>query len=375
MGHRAKIKKAQVLLNAVKHKFFSRPRTYDDSAEDICAKILEELWTGSFYQTGLGHFNYFWIRDFGTVTRALVVLGQHDRAVATLEWALSHYRAHGRVTLCLDEQGNAFDLPTPSIDALPWLIHAIRAANMSLAKNDRDFLEQELGRYGRVHLDERTHLPRKGAPASEMRDTVIYETSAYAVAMLAALARDAAWCGLTLPRVLEHDYAKVLCSEYWNGSFFKSDLHNDAFSSEANLIPFFTEVVDDPLMLSAVLETMHQKELTKPFPVTYTDEPVAFRYHWWARLGMPKYQGGTTWTWLGAMYLHLAYAANDPRARDAFRAFTSLIERHRNFPEVVFRDGSWYETSLYRAEEGMVWSAIYLALARQHATEGTTDTE
>jgi len=91
----------------------------------------------------------------------------------------------------------------------------------------------------------------------------------------------------------------------------------------------------------------------------YTDKPDSFKYHWWAYIIMPDYASNTVWTWMGLLYLKLLKDSGSKDYKTEYSKFTQLIDRYKTFPELLHPDGSWYKTIFYKAEEGMIWSAIY----------------
>jgi hypothetical protein len=332
------------------------------NAEAICRQVVERAWNGAFYQTGLSHFDYFWMRDFGTVVASLVRLGERERAHATLRWALDCYEKADTVTTCIDREGRAFDVPLPSIDALSFLLYAITVLDLPLTVSDRDFLQAEAERFSERYIDPRSGMIRAGATFSELRDAVRYTQSAYAVTMLALLSRAGAALQLELGVIARTDYAALLRERYWSGEYFAADIGNSAFSAECSMFPFFLGVIDDASMRDALLATIARKQLARPYPMRYTDQPRAFRYRWWHYLLMPRYASTTVWTWHGAIYLHLLREARAREFEEARSAFAALIERHGDFPELLNPDGSWYASWCYRAETGMIWAALYLDL-------------
>src|SRR5882757_1526394 len=82
----------------IHNRYAGKIERFEGNAKEICAQILEKLWEGDFYRTSLGHFDFFWMRDFGTVAESLVKLGHKDKVTHTLHWALFHYRRAGTIT-------------------------------------------------------------------------------------------------------------------------------------------------------------------------------------------------------------------------------------------------------------------------------------
>jgi hypothetical protein len=360
--------RTRAIGKAFLRRAMTSPERLTGFAEEICATILERLWNGAMYRTGLGHFDYFWVRDFGSVTASLLKLGYRERVVATLAHVLACYERIGRVTLSLDEHGLCFDLPEDSIDALPWLFHALRLSDVPLTKH-RTFLAAELSRYEKKFLTNDGDLQSDGGYA-EMRDTVRYKRSSYAITMLALLAREARLMGFKPTALCKTEfYVAILREKYWHSGHLRADEGSTAFSIEGALFPFHLELLSEQDLLRRTLASVSSKRLGKPFPMKYTDSPEAFRYRWWALLAMRGYAGDSIWTWHGAVYLHLLRKLGSPEYGERLTDFTRLIERHRNFPEVLSPDGSWYRTPVYLGEEGMIWSALYLDLVAERVAQ------
>lgn len=278
------------------NRYFGTIERFEGDAGQICKQIVDRLWEGDFFRTSLGHFDFFWMRDFGTVTQSLVNTGYKRHVLHTLRWALLHYRRADTITTCIDKAGNCFNAPGHAVDTLPWLLHCLVVSNYDLNNAERKFLNRQLERYTRKYLDTTGHIrPMKFA---EMRDAVMYDRSAYAVALVARMARCVDQLELThFPFPLQQ-YQEELITRYWNGRHFNADRQTEAFSAECALFPFFLDVIDDPRMLEATLDFIHAHKLNQPFPLIYTKQPDNFRYHWWMTTPwMPHYKGDTLWSW------------------------------------------------------------------------------
>lgn len=344
-------------------RYFGKIERFDGDAKSICQQIVDRLWEGDFYRTSLGHFDFFWMRDFGTVSESLVKTGYKKHVLHTLKWALLHYRRAETVTTCIDPAGNCFNAPGHAIDSLPWLLHCLVVSNYDLNKSERAFLISELGRFSQKYLDSAGHV--KTMKFAEMRDAVIYDRSAYAVALVGRLA----WCveqlkldgfGFKLAQ-----YQSQLLSHYWNGRYFKADRQVSAFSAECALMPFFLGVIEDQTMAAATFDYITDNDYDQPLPMIYTKQSKAFRYHWWMSAPfMPEYEANTLWSWHGLFYLHCLRRYNRPEFSSQRQRFAKgMIEKHGTFPEMLNSDGSWYYAPIYRSDPGMVWAALYVELA------------
>ncbi|MFZ1258762.1 MAG: hypothetical protein WAQ25_04815 [Candidatus Saccharimonas sp.] len=343
------------------NRYFGTVERFDGDARAICRQIVARLWEGEFYRTSLGHFDFFWMRDFGTACHGLLKTNP-EQVHATLSWAMRHYRRAGTVSTCIDQAGNCFEAPSKSIDALPWLLHCLVVSDYTLHKSERQFLERMLRRYKKRYLEPQTGMLRS-RKWSEMRDAVMYDRSAYAVTMVARLARCAKRLELDFPYQTEQ-YRELLVSHYWNGHYFNADYGNDAFSAECALFPLYMGIVDDPVLAGKTLDYIANQKLNKPYPMLYTNQPDAFHYHWWMTAPfMPQYEGQTLWSWHGVFYLHLLKRCRRPEYEHQYQSFARMIERHGTWPEMLNADGSWYNAPVYKGDPGMIWCALFLELS------------
>jgi len=345
------------------NRYFGKNEEFEGDAKEICEQIVDKLWYDDFYRTSLGHFNFFWMRDFGTVAESLVNLGHVDRVHHTLAWALKHYRRAGAVTLCIDKDGNTFNAPAKrSVDALPWLLHSLIVSNYSMSLGERAFLNRQLEKYVKTFLDPKTGDLKKVRYA-EMRDAVNYDRSAYSITLIGRMAHCAHELGLrTFPFHTPH-YQDDLIKNYWNGEYFRADRATTVYSSDSALMPFYLNVIEDKEMANKTLDYINSAGLNKLYPLEYCDHPEVFHYRFgMGNFLMPNYTGTTIWTWHGTFYLHILKRNNRPEYSEQLAHFEALIERHKTYPELVNSDGSWFKGPLYRADPGMVWAALLLEL-------------
>jgi hypothetical protein len=344
------------------NRYFVKIHRFDGNARQICSQILDQLWEGDFYRTSLGHFDFFWMRDFGTVAGSLVNLGHRDKVHHTLRWVLKHYRRAGIVKLCIDSFGHTFNAPGKSIDALPWLLHSIVVSDYPLSDSEKHFLSKELKRYVKIYLHKQTGQLRT-ITFAELRDAVIYDRSAYAVSLVGRLARCAEQLGLENFPYSAELYKQELMEHYWNGRYFNADRRTGAFSAECALFPFYLGIIDDAEMAGKTFDYINEQRLNYPYPLRYTNEPEAFKYHWWmSTIFMPNYAGTSVWSWHGEFYLHLLKRYDRPEYAEQYASFSRMIERHGTFPEMLNPDGSWYNAPVYKGDPGMVWVALFLEL-------------
>lgn len=340
-------------------RYFGKIEQFDGDAREISRQIIDRLWEGDFYRTSLGHFDFFWVRDFGTVSASLVRLGHADRVHHTLRWALRHFRRANIISTCIDKAGHCFQAPSRAIDTLPWLMHSIVVSGYPLNASDRVFLKRQLKKYRKTFLEPNGAV--KKMKFAEMRDAVVYDRSAYAVSLVGRLAVCAEALGFDFFDVqIYHD---DLLRHYWTGQYFKADRKVSAFSAEGALLPFFLGIIDDKNLADKTFDYISDQKLNELYPLIYTNEPKAFRYNWWMTTPwMPNYEGHTIWSWHGEFYLHLLKRYHRPEYAEQYQHFAAMMERHKTFPEMLNLDGSWYYAPIYSSDPGMIWCALFLEL-------------
>ena len=352
----------------IANRYFGKIERFEGDARAICTQIIDRLWAHDFYRTSLGHFDFFWMRDFGTVAESLVALGKTARVQHTLSWALVHYQKAGTVTLCIDKAGNTFNAPAKrSIDALPWLLHSITVSNYPLNDLEREFLNDQLAWYAGFYLDETGDL-KPGIRYAELRDAVNYDRSAYAISLIARMSVCAERLELAFPFTVDR-YQEILVDIYWHEDYFKADRSNDAYSSECALMPFFLGIIDDAGKIARTFDYVRREGYEALAPLLYCKDWKGFHY----RLGMgpffmPQYTGETIWSWHATFYLHLLKRYERSEYDEEYRKFAALIERHGTYPELLNADGSWYKAPFYSSDPGMVWAALFLTLPHPDAS-------
>lgn len=349
------------------NRYLGKIERFPGNAREISEQIVDRLWYGDFYRTSLGHYNFFWMRDFGTVAQSLVNLNRATHVHHTLRWALRHYMRAGAVKLCIDKPGNVFNAPgRPSIDALAWLLHSLVVSGYSLNEQEKVFLNKELRKYSSMFLDESGDI-LPNIVFAEMRDAVYYDRSAYAISLVGRLAQCIEPLGLVDFHFSPERYRDILIHDYWTGDYFRADRSSQTFSSDSALMPFFLGIVDNKAMVDKTLDYINAKELNKPYPLRYGEVPKKrLRYRFgMGPISMPNYTETSLWTWHATYYLHLLKRYNRAEYKAQYDRFSELIERHGTYPELLTPDGDWYYAPFYRGDPGMVWAAIYLELPQE----------
>jgi hypothetical protein len=362
-------------------------RRYPGNAEAILRAGLEDCWSGEYLTASPGHYRQFWMRDTGFAAGALVRLGGPwpGRLLSSLAWAMATWQRRGsHVTTTINPLLRwPVDIFDYGVDSLPMLLASLEALAGSddaevaagaraLAREHRDWIEVEVRYFVDRVVDQRTGLVRSDRHFSAHRDTFLNGSTAYANTMVAVLARTVAatgWGPDLLSRHFEgsgesrsRDWGFLLRRHFWTRHRLRDRLGTDETSGEANVVPFWAGVIDDPAILAAALETLRAEGYTEPHPLRFTaahsDDGLLPAYRLWSA----DYQTTTSWTSLGSMYLALRQRV-DPVAASVQLDWTrALIEQHGTFWEVLDGRGRpWRSRSGFSVSDvSMLWGAILL---------------
>jgi hypothetical protein len=355
-------------VNVAVRSFFRRLfgwRRYRGDAEAICRQIVEGCWTGEFFAGSTGHFKQFWMRDLAMCTPALCRLGHRDRVVRSLAWGLERFERAGRVTTTIFNRRYPRDVYAYGSDSLPMLLYALRAVDAThLIDRHRELLTREIARYVNAVFDEQRGMARADGYFSGPRDCMTGRSTVFANTMIALLIK-LLDVDRRLPNPLAgYDMAEVLVRHYWTGDYFRDSLCREMPSGDANVWPFFYEVVTDLDMKRRAFATLEARGLTEPVPLRYFERRLPEAELAVPRTFTPNYQGDPSWTQLGPAYLHLLKTVDRPRMEAHRAKMASFISRDRNYLELYTTEGKPYRGRawLYYADQGMIWAAMFLDL-------------
>ena len=264
-----------------------------------------------------------------------------------------------------DRPGDVFEY---GVDSLPLFIAALRVADADdLVERHRHrlWLEAEIAHYYATVVDPATGLVRSDRKFSAHRDTVVNRSNAFGNTMVALLAKTIAetgWFASPFERHFEGDHGRLLMQHCWDGDHFRDALDGETVSGEANIWPFYTGVIGDPVVVAAALEYLHANGFCDPYPLRYETSRRPEREVWLTRHILPDYQGSTVWTSLGAMYLQVLRTVDPALAATETARYVEWIERDGTFWEVMNAAGqNWVSPRwIMIGEESMLWSAIFL---------------
>jgi len=358
---RMAIRKVQVEFRGI--------RKYAGSADKICSNVIRGCFNQdkNYFMTSSGHFSEFYCRDFGWCAESLVKLGYRDQVIATLDYAIAIFERHGRVEQSISPAGSAFTFPKVySPDALAFLVHALAVSHADiLVGKYKSFLESEVRRYFDVVVDKKTGLVKRRVHFSSMKDYSIRSSSCYDNVITGLLSSELTKLGLKNP-LKRYDYAALLKKHFWTGDYFLDDLSGRReVCGDANVLPFWSGLIDDKRMLKKAVDAIRKTGLDKPFPLKYTAKRIQnqkmISYEWFAG----DYERDAIWAHVGLMYIDVLSRIDRGAAKKCLRQYNSQILRHKNFLEVFDRNGRPFKTLFYYSDEGMLWAANYSVLHKR----------
>lgn len=354
----------RIVKLSIKRKLFGHKK-YSGSPEEICRQIIQNCWNKEkkFFQTSAGHFNEFWTRDFGWCTEALIKLGYRRKISQTLDYALRIFQQHSRITTTISPKNIPFDFPTYSVDSLPWLMHSlVFLDNKKLIKKYQNFLNLEIKKFKRLVYEDKLYLVRPDQHFSSIKDYSKRKSSCYDNCLMLSLMKNIQKLGLNNP-FPSIPHQKVFMKTFWSGRFFYDDLNKkDYLAGDAQVFPFYLSICKDKKMLASAIKEICQAKLDSPLPLKYTQKKE--KHFIWEEFFVPNYEGNSIWAHLGMIYLatlqKFGYQKEFRSCREKYGLF---IQKHQTFLEVYHPDGQPFSTVVYQANEGMLWSSVYLSLA------------
>lgn len=353
----------KIFLKILKRRFFGFKR-YSGTPEQICRAIIEDCWNKKgFFQVSNGHFNLFYMRDFGWCCSSLIQLGYKDRVKATLGFALKNFKKTRKITTCITKNGKCFDFPCYSVDSLPYLIKCLNLlGDQDLLNQYQDFLNQEIERFFNIVIDKKSGLVKKNTYFSSMRDHAVRNSSCYDNCFVAMLKNELQKTHLANP-LKQFNYETLLKKNFWNGRYFYSDLNrNSIVTADANLFPFYLDIFFDLKMLKSAFKNIIRSDLDKPFPLRYTKKTYPEEEFIPLSKITKNYETSAAWTHMGPLFIDLMRKVDKKKAQEYLDSYIKTLSTYKNYLEVFNKNGKPYTSWLYQSDVSMLWSANLLSL-------------
>jgi len=340
-------------------------KKYSGGSEEICKKIIEDCWNGKYFMTSAGHFSDFYTRDFGWCCESLIKLGYREKVKSTLEYALRNFRRKGYVTTTINTNGVAYDFPCYAVDSLAYLIRSLKLLrDREIVENNEEFLNKQVRLFYELVVDKNSGLVKKDTHFSSMKDHAVRKSSCYDNCMVGMLSLELSKLKIENP-LKKWNYAKLIKENFWNGDYFLDDLSGTShIAGDAQIIPFYSGLVNDNKMLRKCLEVIKKEGLDKPVPLRYSKIRLKQELIY-LHLLASNYEKNTCWQHLGMMFLDVLSRFDREKLGEYLNIIQMVIERDKNFLEVYCPNGKPYSNIFYYADEGMLWASVYLRLKKK----------
>lgn len=343
----------------------AKPQRFAGSPAEICKQVVAACWNGTYFRAGIDHLDQFWIRDFAISLEGLIDLGYADQCRQNLEWALERYAAAGRVTTTIFLDKEPVDIFTYSSDSLPFLLYSLERLGLTgLRKRYRDLLTRETSLYYVKIFDSTAGHARANEMFSATKDTMNFTGTCYTNTMVAWLSKLLSRCEELPNPFRKFDLDKVVNQQFWNGEFFRNDLHTkpDLCSGDANFWPYWCGVVENsgekfPRSVAAVSEA----GLDDPFPLKYHPERMPDHELTLQRWFIPNYQGDSIWTFFTPQWIELVGTIDEEKAHAYTRSYCKWLDEYGTWVE-VFAPGGEHPLRgrlSYGSDWGMLWAANF----------------
>lgn len=328
----------------------------------VLKTLQERLWNGRFIPGSTGHFEQLWPRDLAFFTEAYVQTGQRDRLMASWRWALEKFEAQDRLTTTIWPDGCCYDLYTRPADTLPLMLWSLlKLEAQPLILKHQKFLRTQAEKYFEYFLEPDGRVRRRHE-GTGMKDCVYRQGCSYTYFMAWSLHRSCKALGWNFTR--PEAWRDRAIREYWSsdGYFFEDRRRRSILSADVNIIPLWLELLPLEDYWELIKNAFDRAGMLDPFPIRMTDERSWRNEKLIPLIFAPNYQGTTYWANVGLMFLELARRAKDPSTLNWMNAWTDIVRRYGNLPELFTSSGDVYSTWMYDADEGMNWSVQLLAL-------------
>lgn len=355
-------------------------KKYSGDFEEMSVKILDSCYRTSkkypdhkYYSVSDGHFKQFYCRDFGMITEGLLKLNYNKQVFSTLNYALFVFKKHDKITTAISK-----DIPvdyfTLAADSLPFLVRSIRLALAhGMQKADLypyfDFLQAQIDSYYSYVYDFKKGIVKIGLELSSSKDHYVRQSSCYDNSAAIGLAIELRKINVLLKKkafswpLIIKDAKQGFITRFWNGKYFYDDLSKEDYvSSDANIMPFYWNIITDKEKMSSSMNEIISAGLDNFLPVQYTNFRDKGKELALPELFAPNYEGTSYWLHVGLCYLDVLKLVNKPRFEFNITNVKREMLKHQNFLEVFSDKCKPYSSWAYHCDESMSWIAGFVAL-------------
>jgi hypothetical protein len=240
------------------------------------------------------------------------------------------------------------------------------SGGFDLLSKYKGYFDRQTKIYYDTVFDEKTGLVKKYKIFSEMRDSIISNSSCYNNCMLALLSDELTKLNLANP-FAGLNIKETIIKQFWTGDYFLSDLFGLSYvAGDAQVFPFWCGVTDDENMLNKAIISISKAGLDRPLPLKYVSKDIKNRVIFPNSLVLNDYQGDSIWMNIGLCYLDVLEKFDKKEILQNWLAvYKWHIEENKTFLELFKSDGGLYKKYYYVADEGMLWASKYLYLVKE----------
>lgn len=346
---------------------FTGVKQYGGDDIQICRRIIENCYNkeSGYFMTSCGHFSEFYARDFGWTAKALVRLGYKERVQKTLDYALDIYKKHGSIEQTIDPKGKPFTYPAKySPDALTFIIRSIRHCRPNaLIEKYKDFLNREIEKYYELVIEKDTGLVRRDISFNSMKDYSERFSSCHDNVVTGILSETLKKYRVLYNPFKKYNYPRLIMDHFWTGRYFLDDLSGDkTICGDAQVLPFWSKMINDREILLQVVKTIREVGLDKPFPLKFTLGRAKNQKMIKEEFFAGNYQRDSVWPHIGMMYIDIVRKLYPDLAIFYLDQYRNVIKEYSNFLEVFDCDGKPFKNMWFYSDESMIWAANYLYL-------------
>ncbi|MCF7798545.1 hypothetical protein K9M74_01440 [Candidatus Woesearchaeota archaeon] len=341
--------------------------SFTGNANQIGKQILDTLWNGQYFRTSLGNYPVFYARDFGMAIQSLLELGYKEKVRKTLDYAMNCYMSHGGITTYIATSGKPVNFPNVySPDSVAHMFRSLAILNdKELIATYKDFLQYELDKFYKTATFQITGEIKRFMHFGGMRDHHKRDGSCYDTVMAAIISREAEHLGLQNP-FKRFNYSEIIIDQFWNGIYFNDDRSTKTLTADANIYPFWYGIIEDKTKLTSVIHAMQKLNLDKPFPIKYIAEGHPKGKTIFVEFLVRNWESQSIWPMSGLPYIDILGDIDADKAHMHLEQYKRLIEDYGTFLEVYGGNGKPFKSAVYSSDEGMIWVAQYLLLAKEH---------
>ncbi|MFW6026148.1 MAG: hypothetical protein ACOCRX_07380 [Candidatus Woesearchaeota archaeon] len=374
--------KRKIFVNSLKKK------RKDLSVKEILKSSIDKNFD-KFFSPGLGHFEDFYIRDFGWVVDSLIYLGYEKEVKKTLDFVLKSYVENNRITTSITKKGKVYDFPNYAMDSLPYFIYSINKANYKLSKTEKNFIKSQLDYYYQNITEE--GLVDSNKSFSSMADHKVRNSSFYSNCMHYLLTKELK--KLNIKPKFKLDYlSDLLKDKFWSGSYYYDDLSGkNYFSSDAQIFPYWVGLDKSPERLKKIIKIINKNDINKPLALSYHKDILFEDYslfehilNMFRKTNMPKYHAESIfcyryetdpiWTLLSINYFQILSMMYERGGDDFFLdqlnievdKFKKIIKKYNTLYELYEKDSKPFKSLFYLSEPDMIWGAKILEVIEKY---------